>query len=413
MNLDEHLHRSRVLRRLQAGPLKDTIALYTERLRKDGYHSDHAGCALRIVSRFAQWLTDHHLGVHDVGEQSVARFLAARTRRHPLRIGDRSALRRLIAVLRDAEVIPLPRPATLSPSEQILERFRGYLERQRGLSAASAEGYVWFIRRFLRGLSITQAGDLAVLSQGDVIGYVERHAHDGSAATAKTMCYRIRSFLRYLQGEGLIFSNLVACVPSIRTWNLAGLPIYLSTDQLQQVLRSCDQDSAIGRRDYAVLMMLARLGLRSKEVVTLTLEDIDWRAGQFRIQGKGRQRAIMPLPPDVGAALVAYLREGRPVSDSRQVFLRACAPHVGFASAVGIRNIVRSALKRAGIKGLAHYGSHVLRHSLATELLRSGATLTEIGQVLRHRHPDTTRIYAKVDLTSLRTLCLPWPGGAQ
>lgn len=413
MTLDEYLGGSRVLRRLRAGPFRDGVDLYTDRLRRDGYRPDHARSSVHLIDLFTKWLADRHLGLQDVDEQLAARFLASRARHHPLRSGDRSALRRLIAVLREAEVIPPPVPASLSPCEEILESFRGYLECRRGLSSASAEAYVYFTRPFLRDLSIARAGDLALLLPGDVIGYVERHARDGSAATARTMCSRLRVFLRYLQVEGYVAHDLAACIPLIKKWSLASLPTSLSANQLRQVFQSCDQDTAVGRRDYAVLMMLARLGLRANEVATLTLEDIDWRSGQIHIRGKGRQRATMPLRSDVGSALATYLQGARPASDSRQVFLRACPPYVGFPSASGIKGIARRALKRAGVSSLAHHGSHVLRHSLATELLRSGATLTQIGQVLRHQDHDTTRIYAKVDLASLRTLCLPWPGGVQ
>jgi integrase len=169
----------------------------------------------------------------------------------------------------------------------------------------------------------------------------------------------------------------------------------------------------MGRRDYAILMMLAKLGLRANEVATLTLDDIDWRAGELLIRAKGRQRARMPIPTDVGAAIATYLRNGRPKSSCRRLFIRAIAPHVGFASGCAITMIAKTALDRVGIKGCAHRGAHIFRHSLATELLRSGATLTEIGQLLRHESHDTTRIYAKVDIEALRTLSLPWPGGAR
>jgi integrase len=160
-------------------------------------------------------------------------------------------------------------------------------------------------------------------------------------------------------------------------------------------------------------MMLAKLGLRADEVATLTLDDVDWRSGEMLVRAKGRQRARMPIPPDVGAAVVAYLRDGRPKSSCRRLFLRSFAPHVGFASGCAITMIAKTALERAGIRGYAHQGAHIFRHSLATELLRSGATLSEIGQLLRHESHDTTRIYAKVDVDALRTLSLPWPGGVQ
>lgn len=206
---------------------------------------------------------------------------------------------------------------------------------------------------------------------------------------------------------------MAGCVPSIRRWKLASLPTYLSAGQVQKVLDGRDRTTALGRRDYAILMMLARLGLRADEIATLTLDDIDWRSGEMLVRAKGRQRARMPMPSDVGAAVASYLRDGRPTSSCRRLFLRSLAPHVGFASGCAITMIAKTALERAGIRGYAHQGAHIFRHSLATELLRSGATLTEIGQLLRHESPDTTRIYAKVDIEALRTLSLPWPGGVQ
>ena len=199
----------------------------------------------------------------------------------------------------------------------------------------------------------------------------------------------------------------------MRRWKLATLPTYLPAAEVQKALDGCDRATVIGRRDYAILMMLAKLGLRANEVATLTLDDIDWRAGEMLVRAKGRQRARMPIPPDVGAAVVAYLRDTRPKSSCRRLFVRTLAPHVGFASGCAITMIAKAALDRVGIKGCAHRGAHIFRHSLATELLRSGATLSEIGQLLRHESHDTTRIYAKVDIETLRTLSLPWPGGAQ
>jgi integrase len=169
----------------------------------------------------------------------------------------------------------------------------------------------------------------------------------------------------------------------------------------------------MGRRDYAILMLLAKVGLRANEVATLTLDDIDWRSGTMLIRAKNRQQTRMPIPPDVGAAIVEYLRNDRPASPCRRLFLRTLAPHIGFASGGAITMIASAALKRTGIGGCAHHGAHLFRHSLATELLRCGATLSQIGQLLRHKSHDTTRIYAKVDVEALRTLSLPWPGGMQ
>jgi site-specific recombinase XerD len=304
----------------------------------------------------------------------------------------------------------LPR---FTPQDQIFAEFSDYLQRERGLAAGTIIGHSAAIRRFLCEVCPAGAEDLRKINHADVVRYVERHARDGSPKSAKMMCWSLRAFLRYLHHKGLNRVPLADCVPAIRQWKLTHLPTYLSAEQVQKALNSCDRTSPIGRRDYAILMMLAKLGLRANEVATLTLDDIDWRSGEMCLRAKGRQRVQMPIPADVGAAIVAYLREGRPKSSCRRLFLRACAPRVGFASHNPITAIAKAALERAGIRGFAHHGAHIFRHSLATEILRSGATLSEIGQLLLHKGHDTTRIYAKVDIDALRTLSQPWPRGAR
>ncbi|GAY24331.1 tyrosine-type recombinase/integrase [Sphingobium fuliginis] len=413
MTLDDFLNGSWTVRDLRAGPFRDCIDLYTARLRKDGYSTVTARYSVRIVNCFIQWLFKHRFDRGDISDQLVDRFFRDEDRGCGLRGGDPASIDRFVEVLREAGIVASAVPRPPSPADQILERFRAYLDHRHGLSARSCAAYIKFTRPFLRDMSIAGPDDFAGLTTADVLGYVERRARDASAATAVAMCSRLRSFLRYLQVEGLIADDLAACVPPVKKWRFTALPTYLSAAQLEQVLQHCDRSTASGRRDYAVLLLLSRLGLRAHEVATLKIDDIDWRAGQFRIRGKGRQQAIMPLPPDVGAAIAAYLERGRPVSDRRQVFLKAYPPHSGFPPATGIRDIAARALRRAGISDIAHRGSHIFRHSLATELLRSGAALTQISQVLRHKDADTTRIYAKVDLASLRTLSLPWPGGLQ
>lgn len=226
------------------------------------------------------------------------------------------------------------------------------------------------------------------------------------------MCWVLRAFLRYLHHRRLNPLWPAACPPSGVGSSRACQPI-CPPRRFKKVLNGCDRTTALGWRDYAILMMLARLGLRADEVATLTLDDIDWRSGETLVRAKGRQRARMPMPPDVGSAVVASLRDGRPTSSCRRLFLRAQAPKVGFASGCAITMIAKTALERAGIHGYAHQGAHIFRHSLATELLRSGATLSEIGQLLRYESHDTTRIYAKVDIEALRTLSPPWQGGVQ
>jgi site-specific recombinase XerD len=343
----------------------------------------------------------------------IEEYLRHRSPKHCIQKGDRAALKRLLSVLREAGTItPAMRPP-LTPHEQIFEAFSEYLQTERGLATKSIVHHLPFIRLFLDEVCPGGASDLGRISQDKVTRYIERHARDQSAVSGKAMCLALRSFLRYLHHKGLNPRPLAGCVPSIRTWKLASLPTYLSAVQVQTVLDGCDRATALGRRDYAILMVLAKLGMRASEVATLTLDDIDWRSGEMLIRAKGRQQARMPIPTEVGAAMVAYLRDGRPKSSCRRLFLRIPAPHVGFASGCSITMIAKAALHRAGIQGYAHHGAHLFRHSLATELLRSGATLSQIGQLLRHESHDTTRIYAKVDIEALRTLSLPWPGGAQ
>ncbi|MGH8532504.1 MAG: tyrosine-type recombinase/integrase, partial [Gammaproteobacteria bacterium] len=182
----------------------------------------------------------------------------------------------------------------------------------------------------------------------DIIGFVEGHAQNQSPRSAQSMCWTLRAFMRYLQYRGLVTIDLASSVPTVRRWRSTSLPTYPLPKQVQQILDACDRHSAIGRRDYAILLMLARLGLRANEIVTLTLNDVDWQSGHLTVRGKGRREAQLPLPAEVGAAIVDYLQHGRPQSDSRRVFLRALAPHVGFASSSGISQLAKVALTRAG-----------------------------------------------------------------
>lgn len=225
------------------------------------------------------------------------------------------------------------------------------------------------------------------------------------------MTTALRSFLRFARYRGDIEKDLAACIPAVANWKQSTLPRALPADQVEQVLNSVDRKTAIGRRDYAILLILARLGLRAGEIKALTLEDLDWQEGSMTVRGKAGRFSQLPLPRDVGAAIADYLRYGRPTASSRCVFLRAKAPAGGFQGQCGIASIVRHTLERAGIDS-PRKGAHQFRHALACQMLKRGASLPEIGDLLRHRSPQTTAIYAKVDLDSLAALALSWPGGA-
>jgi len=413
MTIEVYLSRSRLLQRLKNGPHGQLIERYAARLVEDGLVRQGAWRCLNVVGGLLSWMASSCARLADLDECRIERYIRHRGSKQTIQPGDRAALRRWLSVLREASAIaPAPIPKG-TQHEQIFAEFSAYLQRERGLSPKSIVRHLPAVRRFLHEVCPAGADDLGKIRQETVTSYIERHARDRSPASGKAMCWSLRAFLRYLHHQGLSPLALAGCVPSIRRWRLASLPSHLSAAQVHKVLDGCDRATAMGRRDYAILMMLARLGLRADEVATLTLDDIDWRAGEMLLSAKGRQRARMPIPPDVGAAVVAYLRDGRPKSRCRRLFLRTLAPHVGFTSGSAITWIAKTALEHAGIHGCAHHGAHVFRHSLATELLRSGATLSEIGQLLRHASHDTTRIYAKVDIDTLRTLSLPWPGGAQ
>jgi site-specific recombinase XerD len=411
--VEEYLCGSRLFRRLRSGPHGQFVERYAARLVGDGLVRHGIWRCFNVVGGLLSWIASRRGALADLDERSVEQYLRHRAGKQSIQPGDRSALKRWPSVLRDAGAIAPAMPAPCTSHDRIFNEFDACLRKERGLTPKSIVSHLPVIRGFLHEVCPAGDDDLGKISQGEVIRYIERHAHDWSPATGKAMCWSLRAFLRYLHHQGLNPCALADCVPSMRRWKLASLPTFMPAAQVQRALDGCDRATPMGRRDYAILMMLARLGLRAGEVATLTLDDIDWRAGEMLVRAKGRQRARMPIPPDVGAAIVAYLRNGRPKSSCRRLFIRTLAPHVGFASGCAITMIARTALDRVGIEGCAHRGAHIFRHSLATELLRSGATLTEIGQVPRHESHDTTRIYAKVDIETLRTLSLPWPGGAR
>jgi site-specific recombinase XerD len=413
MIAEEYLARSGLFRRLKNGCHGQLIECYAACLVDDGLAQRVTLRSLSLVGDLSNWMASSRFRMADIDEPMVERFLRNRARKRSIYSGDRPALKRFLSVLRDAGIIAPAKPPRITPQNQIFADFGDYLERERGLAPRSIVRHLPAIRRFLCEVCPAGAKDLGKISHADVVRYVERHARDGSPSSGGVMCWSLRAFFRYLHHKGLNRLPLAGCVPSIRRWKLANLPTYLSAEQVQKALDSCDRTTATGRRDYAILMMLAKVGLRANEVATLTLDDIDWRSGEMRVRTKGRQQAVMPIPPDVGAALVAYLRHARPKSSCRRLFLRTPAPHVGFSFPSAITTIAKTALAHAGVRGFAHQGAHIFRHSLATKLLKSGATLSEIGQLLGHQDHDTTRIYAKVDIDTLRTLSPPWPGGAQ
>jgi site-specific recombinase XerD len=394
------------------GPLAPYLGLFSQQVRELGYALDSLKKQVRIAAFFSRWLGRHTVGLREISSEHARRFLRYRSRQGLLHKGDAAALQRFIEFLRREEAIPAQKmsPVRLTAVEHCALDFGRYLRDERALSRSSLANYVPFVRGFLQDRFGDRQVSLARLSASDVVRFVERQAQRLHPKRAKLMTGALRSFLQYARYRGEVTLDLAAAVPVVANWSMASIPRAIAPDQVRQLLASIDRSTPTGRRDYAILLLLARLGLRSGEVASLQLADIDWNTGQLSVRGKSGRRNDLPLPTDVGKAIASYLRRGRPPSPSRLVFLRVKAPIRGLgAGSVG--TIVRHALRRAGIEAPTE-GSHQFRHGLATEMLRKGASLAEIGDLLGHRHPQTTMIYTKVDLVALRSIALPWPGGA-
>ncbi|MFC1595630.1 site-specific integrase [Gemmatimonadota bacterium] len=265
-------------------------------------------------------------------------------------------------------------------------RYGQYLKKERGLTETTVSRYQGIIDRFLAERFDGKLLQLEVLTPSDITDFVRSRAHSVSPSGASLIVTALRSFLRFLFQRGDIPTNLAACVPSVARWRQDSVPRYLNTEQVNRLLKACDRHTSTGRRDYAILLLLARLGFRAGEVVNLELEDIDWRNGEITVPGKGLVRDRLPLPVDVGEAVATYLSRDRCKCPTRRVFLCMKAPSRGFASAGAVSTLVRRAILRAGLDPPLK-GAHILRHSLATGMLRSGASMAEIGEILRHRTP--------------------------
>jgi site-specific recombinase XerD len=295
-----------------------------------------------------------------------------------------------------------------TPAEILVERYRGWLVTDRGLAEATVRRYVKLARSFLSQRLAGQGG-LESLSGTDVVAFLLAESERLSTGSVKGRVGELRSLLRFLYVQGLTSRPLAVALPPVAGWRDTGVPKAIPAGDVQRLLDSCDRGDPVGIRDYAILMLVARLGLRSAEVARLELGDVDWRAGQVTLRGKACRQDGMPLPRDVGEALAAYLSQARPVTPLRQVFVAARAPMRAVPPGL-VSDVTHRACDRAG---LARIGAHRLRHTLATEMLRRGAKIVEVSQVLRHRDLATTAIYAKVDYAALRTVAQPWPGAAR
>ena len=413
--LEKFLERLGADQRGQRNPLLVQVLPFADSLMESGYAATTIQSKLGLLIDLGEWLRRRGLAVKDLDERRIETFITDSRRNGLLRRGDRTTLRQLLDHLREHHVVQRVTPTCdVSPLSAILDRYEKHLRSERGLTTATIINYLPFARKFLSDRFGEGPFLLKVVRPRDISGFILRHARTMSCRRAQLMTTVFRSFFRFLFQRGELQVDLAPSIPTVADWRLSTLPRYITAEEVIRVLGSCDRHTATGRRDYALLLLLARLGLRAGEIVAMQLEDIDWRSGEILVRGKGLLYDRMPLPVDVGQALAVYLRHDRLSSKTRRVFVCSKAPQRGFSGPSTVSTIVRRALDRAGLHP-GFKGAHLLRHSLATSMIRSGASMSEIGEILRHRSPSTTEIYAKLDFEGLRSLAQPWPnlGGAQ
>ena len=413
--LEKFLERLGADQRGQRNPLLVQVLPFADSLMESGYAATTIQSKLGLLIDLGEWLRRRGLAVKDLDERRIETFITDSRRNGLLRRGDRTTLRQLLDHLREHHVVQRVTPTCdVSPLAAILDRYEKHLRSERGLTTATIINYLPFARKFLSDRFGEGPFLLKVVRPCDISGFILRHVRTMSCRRAQLMTTVFRSFFRFLFQRGELQVDLAPSIPTVADWRLSTLPRYITAEEVIRVLGSCDRHTATGRRDYALLLLLARLGLRAGEIVAMQLEDIDWRSGEILVRGKGLLYDRMPLPVDVGQALAVYLRHDRPSSKTRRVFVCRKAPQRGFSGPSTVSTIVRRALDRAGLHP-GFKGAHLLRHSLATSMIRSGASMSEIGEILRHRSPSTTEIYAKLDFEGLRSLAQPWPnlGGAQ
>lgn len=398
---------------LHRGPLCPYVGPYVALVARQGYKPKSVLAQVRLIAALNLQLVRTGRDARDVDPELTTRFLRRRLHGRSAGSGEWSTLRRLTALLRQSGVKARRKRIERSrPRAVVIDAYRGYLRSERGLAVHTVTSYARWIERFLSWRFAQGSTQVRQITGRDLTAFIRHQAGHASQSELSHLVAALRAFGRFLHYSGRLPRDPSIAIPRVARYSLAELPVRLSAESVERVLNCYGRDTAGGRRNYAILLLLARLGMRAGEVLRLELEDLDWENGQVAIRcSKNGRGARLPLPTDAGAAITEYLQRDRPRSACRRVFLRLNAPYVGLSSSPVISMIVGKAIERAGVVS-AHRGAHVFRHSLATTLLGHGASLPEIGQILRHSHPKSTAIYAKVGVEALRTIALPWPGGA-
>jgi len=411
--LEQLFTHRRAAPRLRWSPLGPWLDSFVERLSGLGYTPGSCRLYVVLAADFGRWMADHDVPVAEIDESVIDAYVEQRKAQRERR---RAASTHLLAHLR-AEGVAQPRPvlADLSPVTAHCQRYAAYMRKERGAAEGTIEGYVAVVRELLVQRFGADNMDLAALTASDIGDYLVRRAGTLSPKRVAYLATALRSFLRFLFVQGETPTDLTVATLTAQTRNPVSVPRYLSPADVDRLLDTCDPSTPAGRRNRAILLLLVRLGLRAGEVAALELDDIRWRSGEIVVHGKGNVVDRIPLLSAVGKAIALYLTNDRPAeAPTRRVFLRLCAPVRGLAGRGAVSTVVRVGLERAGLQPAAR-GAHLLRHTLGTRLIRAGASMTEIAEVLRHHSPGSAAVYAKVDFEALRALAQPWPsvGGAR
>ena len=407
--LEYFLKDQAVAERLEQSVLGSQIDTFVSVVYDLGYSPSTIKTQLMLLVSLTRWIQNNDIDISHINENITNRFLFESGRKGFGQRGDNKTLHRFLAHLRTEGLIDSPAPTfDDSPLTSIKNRYLSFLRKERGLSALTTSRYWRVVQPFL--IERFSDGPLLFCNLGrqDINRFLLRHAHETTPKVAQLMVTTMRSFFRFLFRYGETKRDLSAIVPTVPSWRLTEVPKYLNPDEVETILETCDRTTSVGRRDYTILLLIARIGLRAGEVITLTLDDINWRTAELTVRGKGQFCDYLPLPHEIGQSLAIYLRDDRPICSSRRIFLRMRAPLRGFKDSTAVSTIVRRAVQRSGLNTPSK-GAHLLRHSLATSMLRRGASMAEIRELLRHRSPNSTEIYAKVDIEGLRSIARPWP----
>jgi integrase/recombinase XerD len=397
--------------RMDAGALGPFVEMFAEHLVALGHSRLTVTGFADSARHFADWLCRAGIAPGDIDDRIVEQFAHHQCQCPGGRRGKRVSrnylgrVRRFVRFLAATGVVPMPASvATPEPTDPRVTAFLEWLKSHRGVSARTLGLRAHVLKRLLPALGDNPATYDASLVRRVVLEEAQR----SSSAYVRAMTTTLRSYLRFLSASGLCRPWLDQAVPTVPHWRLSSLPRYLPMDDVERLIASCKVTTPGGTRDRAILLLLARLGLRAGDILAMRFDDINWTDGTLRVCGKGRREVCLPLPQDAGDALLDYLKRARPKVGYDRIFLRVFAP---YRPVRGISSVVRLGLERAGITDAPSHGAYLLRHSAATSMLRAGATLDTVGAVLRHRSTDTTMHYAKVDLGMLRPIAQPWPGG--